>query len=93
QAGKYETRLPEMQKILDDRYAKIQDLKSIIDAYDTILAVSVKMDGTDPDSQRQPQESTSSKTKGNRSYQQPAILNIPNHWPRFRGLGGIANTQ
>ncbi|KAF9950736.1 hypothetical protein BGZ72_007655 [Mortierella alpina] len=36
------------------------------------------MDGTDPDEQRQPQESTSSKAKGNRSYQQPAFLNIPN---------------
>ncbi|KAF9943563.1 hypothetical protein BGZ72_003772, partial [Mortierella alpina] len=36
---------------------------------------------------------TSSKAKGNRSYQQPAFLNIPNHWPRFRGPGGIANTQ
>ncbi|KAF9944465.1 hypothetical protein BGZ72_002376, partial [Mortierella alpina] len=59
QAGKYETRLPEMQKILDARHAKIQDLKSIIDAYDTILAASVKMDDTDPDKQRQPQESTS----------------------------------
>ncbi|KAF9271503.1 hypothetical protein BGZ68_003540, partial [Mortierella alpina] len=94
QAGKYETRLPEMQKILDARLAKIQDLKSIIEAYDTILAASVKMDGTDPDAQLQPQESsTSSKTKGNQSYQQPAFLNIPNHWPRFRGPGGIANTQ
>ncbi|KAF9919899.1 hypothetical protein BGZ67_001691, partial [Mortierella alpina] len=44
QADKYETRLPDMQKILHARAAKIKDLKSIIDAYDTILAASNKMD-------------------------------------------------
>ncbi|KAF9964272.1 hypothetical protein BGZ70_006702, partial [Mortierella alpina] len=69
------------------------DLQPIINASDTILAASNK---TDPNlnTQRQLQESSSSsKTNGNRSYQQPAFLNIPDHWPRSRGPGGIANTQ
>jgi len=94
QADKYEARLPDMQKILHARSAKIKDFKSVIDAYDAILAASKKTDYADTNNQRQLQESfSSSKTNGNRSYQQPAFLNIPNHWPRFRGPGGIANTQ
>ncbi|KAF9974016.1 hypothetical protein BGZ75_000967 [Mortierella antarctica] len=94
QAGKHETRPPDMKKILDARAAKINDLKSIIDACDTIRAASNRTDYTDPNAPRKPQEApTATRTNGNRSYQQPAFLNIPSHWPRFRKPGGIANMQ
>ncbi|KAF9972189.1 hypothetical protein BGZ75_001568, partial [Mortierella antarctica] len=94
QAKKYETRLPDMKKILDARATKIKDLKAIINAYDAIRAESNKTDYVDSNVQHRPQESTMAvRTNGNRSYQQPAFLNIPSHWPRFRGPTGIANTQ
>ncbi|KAG0195837.1 hypothetical protein BGX28_000535, partial [Mortierella sp. GBA30] len=82
-----------MKKVLDTRSLKIKELKSIIRAYDDIRAESSSVScSKDEDKQRLQNFSSTSRStnNGHRSYQ---FLNIPGHWPRFRGPNGIANTQ
>ncbi|KAF9922156.1 hypothetical protein BGZ67_010686, partial [Mortierella alpina] len=58
QVKKYQTRLPDMKRILDARSIKIKDVKSIISAYDAIRAESNKTDYASPNQQHRPQELT-----------------------------------
>ncbi|KAF9561387.1 hypothetical protein EC968_005771 [Mortierella alpina] len=75
-----------MKKILDARGTKSKELKSIITAYDTIRVEADKLEHMSPNSQQRAQDPIITlRTNGNRSYQQPVFLNIPSHWPRFRG--------
>ncbi|KAF9553871.1 hypothetical protein EC968_010054, partial [Mortierella alpina] len=91
---KFEDRLRKMKSILDARSQKIKDTQHIIRACDAVqMQVQGEYDEDRPVNGSESGNTTRGNNSNSRSYSQPAFINIPAHWPRFRGANGIANTQ